>query len=107
MKALSHGGISSMVRKAVKQLDDKRMKSKIELLEEFSSLLREYDVQLGHVSGNLNQVVKRANQLSIGGVLSISFLEKQLYPQIIEVHKEIIEVKRLQKSIFRKILNMK
>lgn len=105
-KAQSFSSVSSMIRKAVECLDDREKKNKIDLLEEFSTLLHQYDVQFSHVSGNLNQVVKQANQLAIGGVLGKSFFEKALYPQIVEVNKHILEIKKMQKSIFSKLLKL-
>lgn len=106
-KAKHYGSVSAMIRKAVEVLDDRERKSKIELVEEFGNKLHHFDVQFSHVAGNLNQVVKRANQLAIGGILNNSFFEKELYPQIVIINKHILEIKKMQKSIFKQLLAMK
>lgn len=105
-KAEGFSSVSSMIRIAVEHLDDRAKKSKIDLLDEFSALLRKYDLQFSHVAGNLNQVVKRANLLSLSHSLDIRFLEEVLYPQIIDTNKLIIEIKQMQKSIFSHILKL-
>lgn len=105
-KAAKFNSISSMIRTAVIGLDDGASKSKIELLNEFSNLLHQYDVQFSHVTGNLNQTVKRANQLALSHNLQFSFFEEILYPQIVNINKHIIDIKKLQKSIFKQLLNL-
>lgn len=105
-KATHHDSVSSMIRKAVEALDHKKEKKKIEVLDEFAELLRSYDNQFSHVTGNLNQVVKRANQLAKVGGLDKNFLEKELYSQIINVNKNILAIKKMQKSIYSQLLNM-
>lgn len=106
-KAKHYGSVSAMIRKAVEVLDDRERKSRFELLEEFGEKLHQSDVQLSHVAGNLNQVVKRANQLAIGGILHTSFFENVLYPQIVIINKHILEIKKMQKSIFKQLISMK
>ncbi len=52
------------------------------------SYLREYNALLGHVSGNINQIAKRANET------------RSIYQKDVdELKKEIDEIWRLQKSI--------
>lgn len=105
-KSLAFGSLSSMLRMAVETFDSKGKRNKIEFLDEFSKLLRSYDNQFSHVTGNLNQVVKRANQLAKVGGLDKNFLEKELYSQIINVNKNILAIKKIQKSIYSQLLNM-
>lgn len=105
-KSLAFGSLSSMLRMAVETFDSKGKRNKIEFLDEFSKLLRSYDNQFSHVTGNLNQVVKRANQLAKVGGLDKNFLEKELYSQIINVNKNILAIKKMQKSIYSQLLNM-
>ena len=105
-KATKFNSVSSMIRIAVSGLEDGASKSKIELLNEFSDLLHQYNVQFSHVTGNLNQVVKRANQLALSHNLQLSFFEEALYPQIVNINKQIIEIKKIQKSIFKQLLNL-
>lgn len=105
-KAEAYNSISSMIRIAVEGLDCRTSKSKIEILTEFSTLLQEYDLNFSHVTGSLNQVVKRANQLSLSKTLDVSFLKETLYPQILDTNKLIIEIKRMQKSLFSNLLKL-
>lgn len=105
-KAKAYNSISSMIRIAVEGLDSRTSKSKIEILTEFSTLLQEYDSNFSHVTGSLNQVVKRANQLSLSKALDVSFLKETLYPQILDTNKLIIEIKKMQKSLFSNLLKL-
>lgn len=105
-KAERYTSLSAMVRVAVEQLDSRASKKKIDILDEFGALLHQQDVLLSHLSGNFNQAVKRANQLSINKQLSISFFEKKLFPQIEDIHKSIIDIKKTHKAIFRQLLNL-
>lgn len=105
-KAEAYSSVSSMIRTAVEHLDDKAKKSKIETLDEFSTLFHQYDVRFSHVTGNLNQIVKRANQLSLSGSLDVRFLEESLFPEIVNANKFILEIKRMQKSVFSHLLKL-
>lgn len=105
-KAAAYNSMAAMIRFAVNVLDNDASKSKIEWLNEYSTLLRQYDTQFSHAVGNLNQVVKRANTLAISRNLTFSFFEKTLYPEIVNINKLIIEIKTLQKSIFKTLLKL-
>lgn len=105
-KAKAYQSMSSMIRAAVEQLDDHASKCKIEWLEEFSSQLHHNDVLLSHISGNLNQVVKRANELALASSLPFSYFEIYLYPEIVKVHKCILELQRLQAKTYTRLLRL-
>ena len=105
-KAAAFGSLSAMVRKAVECLDSQISKHKIDWLEEFSDILHHNNVLLSHISGNLNQVVKRANELAVKQSLPFSFFEQELYPEIVEVNKQIIELKKVQKKAFLQVLKL-
>lgn len=102
-KSKGFPSMSSMIRAAVEQLDDHASKCKIEWLEEFSSQLHHNDVLLSHISGNLNQVVKRANELALASSLPFSYFEIYLYPEIVKVHKCILELQRLQAKSYTRL----
>lgn len=106
LKAQGFHSMSAMIRTAVAQLDDQATKCKIEWLQEFSTQLRHNDMLLSHITGNLNQVVKRANELAVASSLPFSFFEIQLYPEIVKVHKAILDLKQLQKKTFSQLLKM-
>ena len=105
-KAAAFGSLSSMIRKAVECLDNQVSKHKIDWLEEFSQKLHHNNVLLSHISGNLNQVVKRANELAVKQSLPFSFFEQELYPEIVEVNKQILELKQVQKKVFLQALKL-
>lgn len=54
--------------------------------------------------GNLNQTVKRANELAIIGKLDQFYYDNLLYPRIMEIQKLICEVKDEQYHIVKKIM---
>lgn len=105
-KAEDYASLSAMIRRAVEQLDNRASKQKIDLLDEFGALLHQQEVLLSHISGSLNQVVKRANQLSVSKQLAMPFFEQMLFPKISEAHKLVLDIKQTHKAIFRQMLKM-
>ena len=82
-KATNYKTVSSMIWDAIKQFDDVGTKRKM--------------------GGNFNQVVKRANELTIANELTLPYFEKVLYPQIMELQKLLTAIKQEQHQIAKRL----
>lgn len=66
-KSVGFCSIGHYVRSAIKEFSDINAKQKLEQLNELADLYQAYRDDMSHLSGNLNQSVKRANELSVAG----------------------------------------
>ena len=66
-KAILYRNWGAFIRDAVKQFNDIGTHRKIEALNEMTGLYKKHQQELSWIGGNLNQVVKRANELAIIG----------------------------------------
>ena len=74
--------ISSYIRAALVEFCDKDAKGRMQAVEEMASLCRKFKDELGWAGGNLNQAMKRANELSVAGLLSETYYKEVLIPSI-------------------------
>ena len=69
-----------------------------------TALYKKYQQELSWIGGNLNQVVKRANELAIIGKLDQLYYENLLYPRIMEIQELICDIKDEQQEIVLKLI---
>ena len=69
-----------------------------------TGLYKKYQQELSWIGGNLNQVVKRANELAIIGELTQSYFDDVLFPHVREIQELICEIKDEQYQIVKKII---
>ena len=103
-KAILSRNWGAFIRDAVKQFNDIGTHRKIEALNEMTALYKKHQQELSWIGGNLNQVVKRANELAIIGELTLSFFDDILFPQVREIQELICEIKDEQYQIVKKIM---
>ena len=103
-KAIHYKNWGPFIRDAMKQFNDIGTHRKIEALNEMTGLYKKHQQELSWIGGNLNQVVKRANELSIIGELTQSYFDDILFPQVREIHSLICEIKDEQYQIVKKIM---
>ena len=77
--------ISSYIRAALVEFSDKDAKSRMQAVEEMASLCRKFKDELGWAGGNLNQAMKRANELAVAGLLNEAYYKEVLLPSIQEI----------------------
>lgn len=81
-KSKGYASVSQYLRDAIAEFSDTDAKRRLELINELGQFYREYHNELFHLSANLNQVVKRVNELAVAGLLSKSYLEKTVIPAV-------------------------
>lgn len=69
-----------------------------------TALYKKYQQELSWIGGNLNQAIKRANELAIIGELTQSYFEDILFPQVREIQELICEIKDEQYQIVKMIM---
>ena len=98
-KSASYGSVSHYIRSAVKEYSDINAKQKLQLMNALGEFYRKFRDELSHISGNLNQSVKRANELSVAGLLSAPYVSEVLKP-LVDSTRATLE------SINRELLNV-
>lgn len=105
-KSKNYHKMSSMVRDAVANFNDAATVNNLDCLNAHAELIRTFSVEISKQGGNLNQVVKRANELIYSDMLDKAYFEKVLFPEIESVLKLILEVQKQQKDILNRLTRM-
>ena len=103
-KAVHYKNWGPFIRDAVKQFNDKGTVRKLDALNEMVCLYKKHQDELSWLGGNLNQAIKRANELAKIGKLDQFYYSNLLYPRIKEIHELICEIKDEQQEIVKKLI---
>lgn len=102
-KAENFKSLSNMILNAILQFDDTGSKRKIEKLNEMVYFYKKYQQELSWLSGNLNQVVNRACELSTSEEGMHTYFTDILFPQIDEIQELIKNIKEEQHKVAKKL----
>jgi hypothetical protein len=106
-KSKRYHSVSNFIRMAVNEFSDTDAKTRLELCNDTARLCRKFQDDLSWMGSNLNQAVKRANELAVAGLLSESYFKDILAPMIEGVEKMIKAVKSEQADIARKAIRLR
>lgn len=106
-KSKRYHSVSNFIRMAVNEFSDTDAKTHLELCNDTARLCRKFQDELSWMGSNLNQAVKRANELAVAGLLSESYFKDILAPMIEGVEKMIKAVKSEQADIARKAIRLR
>ena len=98
-KSKRYHSVSNFIRMAVNEFSDTDAKTRLELCNDAARLCRKFQDELSWMGSNLNQTVKRANELAVAGLLSESYFRDSLLPMIETVAKLIKSIKEEQAHI--------
>ena len=87
-KSADYKTVSHYVRKALEEYSNVSVRRQLELMQELGSF------ELSHIGGNLNQAVKRANELAVAGLLPPSYIREVLFPVIRDTQETVNGIKR-------------
>ena len=93
-KSADYKTVSHYVRKALEEYSNVSIRRQLELMQELGSFYRRYQSELSHIGGNLNQAVKRANELAVSGLLPPSYIREVLLPVIQDTQETVNGIKR-------------
>lgn len=81
-KSASYTSVAHFVRSALTEYSNINAKQRLELINELGSFYRKVQNELSWAGGNLNQTVKRANELAVAGLLAPNYIQEVLFPTI-------------------------
>ena len=93
-KSASYSSVSHYIRSALAEYSDIGTKRQLELMNEMGLFYRKYQNELSWAGGNLNQSVKRANELAVARLLTPSYIQEVLFPTVQDIQHTINEIKR-------------
>ena len=105
-KSEPYGSISHYIRCAVVEYSNVHVKQRLELIKELGAFYRKFQNELSWAGGNLNQSVKRANELSVAGLLPPSYVREVLLPTILETQRTLNGIKRELDAVTRKAVKL-
>lgn len=105
-KAKNYKRMSSMVCDAVAQFDDVATLGKIDALNELSSLWSKVFQEISRQGNNLNQTVKRANELFLMGELNEDYYKEVIKPIVDDIQKTWVEISKQQDLIRKKLVKL-
>ena len=79
-KSASYTSVTHFVRSTLAEYSNINAKQKLELINELGSYYRKVQNELSWAGGNLNQSVKRANELAVARLLTPSYIQLQNWP---------------------------
>lgn len=77
------------IRSAIREFSDINAKQRLAMIDELAGFYKEHREFLSHISGNLNQTVKRANELAVSGLLTPAYLSQVVMPSIEKTKKAL------------------
>ena len=101
-KSGSFHSVSHYILSAVQEFSNVDVKERIELIRELGEFYRKNQNELSWAGSNLNQAMKRANELSVAGLLAPGYLRKVLLPTIQETQHTLTLIKRELETLMLK-----
>lgn len=81
-KAVPYQSVSNYIRQAVQEFTHVDVRQQIEMMQDLRAFYRKFQNELSWAGSNLNQSVKRANELAVAGLLAPSYVYEVLLPSI-------------------------
>lgn len=100
-KAEDFDSVSHFIRTAVAEYSNVPVKQKLDLIRNLGLFYQKYQNELSWAGSNLNQSVKRANELAQAGLLPPAYLQQVLLPAIQDTLNLITEIKQNLDSVTR------
>ena len=75
-------GVGAYIRNAIEEFSNVNVRQRFDLMNDLGDYYLKYRDEISHISGNLNQSVKRAKELAIAVLLTQSYLSQVLLPTI-------------------------
>ena len=99
--------IGHYIRSAINEFSDVNAREKLAIKNELATFYREYRDDISHISGNLNQSVKRANELAVAGLLTASYISQVLLPEIQTFKKTLESIHQELIKVTKKAINLR
>lgn len=103
-KAASFGSLSFYIRSALKEFSDTDARARMEAIDQMAAASRKFSDDLSWAGGNLNQAMKRANELAISGLLTVAYYKEVVLPSINETKRVLDIMMMTQQDTLNKII---
>ena len=101
-KAVPYQSVSNYIRQAVQEFTHVDVKQQIEMMQDLCAFYRKFQNELSWAGSNLNQSVKRANELAVAGLLAPSYVYEVLLPSIQDMQETLNKLKEDLELLHRK-----
>ena len=101
-KAKEYKTVSHYVRRALEEYSNMNIRQQIELMNDLGTFYQKYQNELSWAGSNLNQAMKRANELSVAGLLAPGYLREVLLPTIQETQQTLTLIKQELETLMLK-----
>ena len=109
-KSASYSSVSHYIHSprptALAEYSNIGTKRQLELMNDLGLFYRKYQNELSWAGGNLNQSVKRANELAVAGLLAPSYIQEVLLPVILETQETLNRIKKDLDSLTQKAVRI-
>lgn len=92
-KAVPYQSVSNYIRQAVQEFTHVDVRQQIEMMQDLRAFYRKFQNELSWAGSNLNQSVKRANELAVAGLLTPGYVNEVLLPSIQDVQNILKRIK--------------
>ena len=92
-KAVPYQSVSNYIRQAVQEFTHVDVRQQIEMMQDLRAFYRKFQNELSWAGSNLNQSVKRANELAVAGLLAPSYVYEVLLPSIQDMQDTLDKLK--------------
>ena len=103
-KAATFGNLSFYIRSALKEFSDTDARARMEALDRMASASRKFSDDLSWAGSNLNQAMKRANELAVTGLLTATFYKEVVLPSINETRRILDNMILTQQDTLNRII---
>lgn len=102
-KSIPFRSVASYIRTALSEFSNLDAKTKLDNINSLSDLLHTYQNELSSIAGNLNQAMKRINELNVAGMLMSHTINNELLPHLKSVHSLCMQIKSELDKNFKSI----
>ena len=92
-KAVPYQSVSNYIRQAVQEFTHVDVRQQIEMMQDLRAFYRKFQNELSWAGSNLNQSVRRVNELAVAGLLSPGYVNEVLLPSIQDVQNILKRIK--------------
>ena len=103
---VNFNNISHYIRCAISEFSNQDVKSRMDKIDKLIKLYNEYHNVLFHAAANLNQVVKRANELSLVGILDKDYINNTVMPVASNGVEVIASLRNEMQSIIKEVCRL-
>ena len=101
-KRQPYQSVSNYIRQAVQEFTHVDVRQQIEMMQDLRAFYRKFQNELSWAGSNLNQSVKRANELAVAGLLAPSYVYEVLLPSIQDMQETLNKLKEDLELLHRK-----